>query len=539
MNQVERKLAQLDEKIDLIIELTEKHQTYQRPKNDIESLSSDGSLDKHVSGAPLSVIKKLDAKLFQRADRYDPLNKACEEFLAFYFENETLCLQLAKSFLEIAHFWILPGGIKEIERSYVLEHPFITCVYVGLAMCFDENYTYIEEQRQLYMLTTKLLGVAMITEPLTDHDVEAILYLSMYNIARKPKQPQIDNWLLSGIGIKHVMLSFNFEAICNRIYRQNYTADDLFHLRIWNAICACHFQYAFGSGRPVMITRDYYNVHSLTLKFPKATVGDAIKVAELDLDLIVLKMFESTVEFEIEKETLVFPQVEVWRSKWSMLIPKDVSGILSLAYDFFHIMLAKNILETHSVEGVHKTINQSSFKILSRFLRLPANLIRGSSSFTLSQIVFACWSLCDNLSQMTDSERTASLGLVTKIYWHLNQIGEKLNDATDTVGKIIKAIADQAQNFIPAPVGDIVIHNSPANSETSLSVKNNLYTGDLHNLLPDFTSPLDIFTKGGLHSKQSPDSGPATGPGAVIPDVAEFDTFEDFFRGVFSEVRGA
>ncbi|ODV88088.1 hypothetical protein CANARDRAFT_26246 [[Candida] arabinofermentans NRRL YB-2248] len=542
----------------------------------------------HDSLAPLNVIKQIDSKLFKRVNKKAPFTKICDEFLKFYFENERLCLELSRSFLEISHFWIIPGGVTQIDRKYVVEHPFITCVFVILAMCFDENYKYVKEQNQLYLLTAKLLGVALVTEPLTDHDIEAILYISMYNIARKPKQSEFDCWLLSSMGLKHSIISIDYKNIMDRVSKNIFNADDMFHLRIFNSMCSVHFQNAIGYGRPIMVPANFYDLHSLTIKFPKATVGDAIKVAELDLYMILSNDLSNQNYFKggINEDDglLVFSDLVDWKNKWSKIIEQDVSQMLTFAFNFSQIMLSRkyiylykerNELNHERLLVAYNTACQFSFDMLDKLLSLSNNLVKGSPSFQLNQIVYACVTLCDFLDVMKPYERKMTLNLISKIYWHLNKIGEKMNDATDTIAKIIKQLVElanenhklvdqkqlnkrgtsvrsgdglkrdgsltqQQQKLSPEDLQQVSEgQESTSGSQASTPQerrKSSLYA--IHHS-PNVPYKYATMSNSSIRTTQSmsPLSNVGDDPNEFkLPDVSNFENFEDFFNDVFNDL---
>ncbi|OWB71611.1 hypothetical protein B5S31_g1301 [[Candida] boidinii] len=452
--------------------------------------------------APLSIIKDIDSKLFQRVNKYDPFKQACDEFLDFYFQHEELCLNLAKSFLDISHFWIIPGGITEIDRNYVNSHPFITCVFVVLAMCFDENFNYVEEQKILFSLTTKLMGIALITEPLTDHDIEAILYISLYNIARKPKQQEFDNWLLSGHAIKHSMLSFDIKNIKHRVQNLKiYNDEDFYHLRIINALCSSHFQNAIGTGKPIMINQSYFDVHNLTILFPNTTVGDAIKVAELDLYYLLSKKlnsysyFQSSNNIQFGDDILIFRDIDEWKNKWEKVIDADASGMLTFAYNFSITLLSrtyiklvqqspKSVLTNKNLAKAANTCCQFSFETLEKFAGLEVKLIRGCPKFQLAQIIFSCINLLDFLEVMKPNEKQMSLSKISKVYWHLNSIGEKKNDATDTVGRIIRSLTEKFDHLNNMNYSSSSSSGAHDNQIASLTPSDNLYSRPLDSIIP-------------------------------------------------------
>lgn len=452
--------------------------------------------------APLSIIKDIDSRLFQRVNKYDPFKQACDEFLDFYFHHEELCLSLAKSFLDISHFWIIPGGITEIDRYYVNSHPFITCVFVVLAMCFDENFNYIEEQKTLFSLTTKLMGIALITEPLTDHDIEAILYISIYNIARKPKQQEFDNWLLSGHAIKHSMLSFDIKNIKHRVQNLKiYNDDDFYHLRIINALCSSHFQNAIGTGKPIMINQSYFDVHNLTILFPNTTVGDAIKVAELDLYYLLSKKlnnysyFQSSNNIQFGDDILIFRDIDEWKNKWEKVSDADASGMLTFAYNFSITLLSrtyiklvqqspKNVITNKNLAKAANTCCQFSFETLEKFAGLEVKLIRGCPKFQLAQIIFSCINLLDFLEVMKPNEKQMSLSKISKVYWHLNAIGEKKNDATDTVGRIIRSLTEKFDHLNNENYSSSSSSSAAPDGQTSVNSTDNLYSRPLDSIIP-------------------------------------------------------
>lgn len=557
-------------------------------------------LDNSTYNAPLNLISRIDSRLFKRSDRYSPLKDSCQEFLKFYEENKELCLVLSKSFLQTAHFWIMPGGLREISNEYVLRHPFITAVFVLLAMCFDENYQYVEEQKQLYWIVRRLLGTALLTTPLTDHDIEAVVYVSLYNIARKPHQPPLDGWIMSGMGVQHIMIAINFTGIKDRCKKQEYLPTDLFHLRILNSLCACHLQYSIGTGRPFMVPEDYFDLCELAVEYPRSNIEDNIKFAEINVAILVHKLFYQKDLFVkiikrndikiLENGSKIFRFVELsdWLQQWEELIHNDTSGVLMFSFEFYHVILSRRFISSFSkyfgkdsridkyLEVAHQTACHYSFAVLNRFLELPTSLVRGSPTFQLNQIVYACFTLYDFLSKMKEQMRNKTLNLISKIYWHLNHIGEKKNDATDTVGKIIKSLVDSSEKglfekpmsytpsnsmFRSMSLG----HNSNGNTPRSEFFNGTLqdfgdfaplhdeisndFSSDYFKMRSSFSKPSTSSIREGVSSNNnmagshnnhasptltnSTQGSERVGNGGV-PDVGKFDTFEEFFKDMFN-----
>ncbi|ONH68937.1 Uracil catabolism protein 2 [Cyberlindnera fabianii] len=502
------------------------------------SFSSGGKcnyLDNSVVNAPLNVISRLDGKLFRRINNYTCFMDLCRtEFLTnFYYPRKEFCLKLGTNFLNIAHFWIVPGGIKSISNDYVEQHPLISAVFVLLAMGFDENYSYVEEQHQLYWIVRKMLSMALSTTPLTDHDCEAILYCSLYNIARKPAQPLLDNWITSGSGVKHMMLSSNFYKIRTNVKEKRYEPDDLFHVRIFTLLAISHLQNSIGSGRPHTIPNDYFDVCDLLIKFPQSNLEDTVNHAAVQLartahklfyvkDLIMNLMRDEEFSTYEDLQCFKFEDLHKWKVQWSELIHQDVSGVLMFNYDFYHVTLSRRFLSSYKssvdsettkyIEIAYNTAMAYCMSILTRFLKLPKSIVKGSPSFLLTQIVYSCVTLYDFQSRFDAKFSTQYLSLVSKVYWHLNHVGETRNDATDTVGQIIKTLVDVRS-----------VNGVSADGASS---------GAVNGLEPPLDGGFEFDYKP-LHDEISYEY--SSDMRSALLDVERFETFEEFFKGIVSQ----
>lgn len=147
--------------------------------------------------SPLKLLHDIDERLFpskatskaaKLAGQQRPYAVARVNFLHFYENNQELCHKLAKEFLVRSHFWIIPGGRKEIDVEYAHSHLFITSVFTIIAMSFADNDKYAAEQEILYPLVERLLtNTLTMFEKLTAFDIEAILYCCMFHISRKAR----------------------------------------------------------------------------------------------------------------------------------------------------------------------------------------------------------------------------------------------------------------------------------------------------------------------------------------------------------------
>lgn len=411
--------------------------------------------------APLSLIDKIQSTLIKETgnDREkSDFDQSIDGFIQFYLSNETLCLKLAKEFLQVSHYYIIPGGISVIDRDYVLQHPFIACVFISVATMLSKELGNSTIGASISQLLKNIISSMNSKEPLTDHDIESILYICMYDIGN------FDKWILSTSGLMNYFTSIDIRGIIKRVMHENiHLDDDLFHLRIFNSLCACHLQTAVGFGRTIMIKEDWWKIHQLTIMFPNATIGDAIQVAQLDLFKVLIHLLEdsgSYIEPEVlwrkarldtGDEVLHCDDLKKWSNKWSRIISKDNSNISLYSYYFSYVLIARKYAESEEqgsvdegqLELLLKTASHYSFELLRLFLG-SKELVKGMPSFQLTEVVYACVTLFEYLVHMDGAERAKTLNIISKTYWHLNKMGQSTNDATGTIARLVKRLVEMA-----------------------------------------------------------------------------------------------
>lgn len=529
----------------------------------------------NLKESPLKLINDIDERLFPTkalsekdkiAQQQRPFIVARVNFLQFYEKNKQLCHKLVREFLVRSHFWIIPGGIKEIDESYAHQHLFITSVFTIIGMSFDDNEKYTEKQEVLYPLVERFLtNTLTMFEELTDFDIEAILYCCMFHISKKSRrhrQLKFNSLVLSNFAIYSMLNVIDFHKLKERVLvKEEYNSKDLYHLRILNSLTACNIEYSISYGNVSPQDKMLMEYNNLTAKFPQANFGDDIKISEINLGDTVNSIFlnfrsyyktikqtfidESSSNSEIEgqnmeTELIIFPELDYWLKNWEELLSKDGAGILLFTFDFYHIMICRSFISEflknmqtlpRFLSSTLLTMKEHSFSLLNGFLRLPPSLIRGAPIFTTHEIVYTCLTLCDFLHWFDPEERQHVLNICSRVYWHLNTIGEKMNDATDNVGKIIKSIIDTSKrraslaNF-PMPMSHLSNINRNNDQTSSKSLKNvaHEYNG--------------AASPGSTHSYTSRASTVDQAPaGSIMPDVDQFDTFEDFFQDFIGNLK--
>lgn len=524
-----------------------------------EDIPSFGEVDRctKLKETPLKLIRELDERLFPTkvtsegdkiAKKSRPFVVARVNFLAFFEMHRKLCLDLSKEFLVRSHFWIIPGGIKEINEEYAYRHVFITSVFTIIAMSFDDNEKYAEEQDTLYPLVERLLtNTLTMFDKLIPHDIEAILYCCMFNVSRKTKrhrQLQFNSLVLSNFAIDSLLSISDFDEIRRRVLeREQYRPEDFYHLRILNSLTACKLEYSICYGNFSPMDNTLKDLNNLAAKFPQAIFGDDIKISEINLGDIINILFQNFTSFfdrtkriflkdrrkdgsdDDSQGILVFQEFRVWLKNWEELLSKDEGGVLQLAFDFYHIVICRSFLSEFFDEiqdtplflkYILNTMREHSFALLKSFLKLPPFLIRGAPILTTHQLLYACLALCDYLHWFDHFDRQKVLNLCTRVYWHLNNIGEKMNEATDNVGKIIKSLIDSSKYRVN-------MQQSTSNPGVRDRQAKSILTGNSANS-PESTHSL-------INSVES------TGAGFTMPDAEQFSTFEDFFQDFFDNLK--
>ena len=521
---------------------------------------------------PLKIINDIDERLFpltatSRQEAIDrelrPSAVARVNFQQFYTNNRSTCLELCKEFLVRSHFWIIPGGIKEVDDTYVHSHLFITSVFTIIAMSSSDNAKYGELQETLYPLVERLLtNTLTMFDKLTVHDIEAILYCCMFHISRKTKrhrQLKFNSMVLANFALFSLMNNVDFHKIKERVLvREEYDATDLYCLRVLNSLTACHLQYCIAHGSLAPQDRLLTEYNHLIAKYPQANFGDDIKLSEINLSEIVTSIFADfehyftefagacrrTLARQESPQYLTFPELDYWLRDWDELLSKDGGGVLLFTYDFYHVMLCRSFLsefleriraQPRLLDSLMYTMREHTFSLLRGFLRLPPTLIRGAPILTTNQVVYACMTLSDYLHWFAPGEKQEILSICTRVYWHLNTIGEKLNEVTESVGKIIKHIITTAKSranmgpFAPSFVDISTLKQgegaepAPVVKETSVQMAKETSVP----IAPSEQSPLSV-----------PPRSQSAAPFAM-PDVDRFNSFEDFFQDFFTHLKPA
>ncbi|CCK70691.1 Urc2p KNAG_0F00190 [Huiozyma naganishii CBS 8797] len=485
-------------------------------------------------------------------------------FLRYYEKHQFLCHKLVKQFLVNSHFWIIPGGVKEIDGNFARGHLFITSVYTIIAMCSEDNDRYAAEQEELYPLVERLLtNTLTMFDKLKDFDIEAILYCCMFHISKKSKrhrQLKYNALVLSNFALFTLLHNIDFDKIKERISsEQEYNMSDLYHLRILNSLTACYLEHSISYGTITVLPDTLRDLNNLTAKFPQSNFGDDIKISEINLADVVNTLFSNfgayfrrllatSITENLNNRILILAELQEWYDNWAELLARDGASVLLFTYNFYHTMILRSFLTEFSEElighpnfldSILITMKKHCFSLLNGFLRLPASLIRGAPILTSSQLVYACLTLCDFLHWYNVTDRHQILNLCTRVYWHLNSIGEKSNEVTENVGKIIISIVTTSKtraSQIDLPLLQKGVLDIPGTESLKPPLRSvcDITSLPAHaNLMRVGETTVDLTTLNStVADSQKEDAEPS-----LLNNINRFDTFEDFFEEFLDQLK--
>ncbi|CCH45964.1 hypothetical protein BN7_5551 [Wickerhamomyces ciferrii] len=441
-------------------------------------------------------------------------SKSLEILNKIYKPNQEICLSLSNNFLTKAHYWIIPGGLTQIDHNYTQQNPFITLVFILISLSFDHKEIFIPNedyfQSLVFQSVKDLIGLSMLyNDDLTDHDLEGMVYLCSYQVVRTKsmqsgeEQKQWDYWILSGHVLKLIMKHFKFNKIKERIDIGEYLDLDLFHLRIWNALCCCHFGICLGFGMDLLINDEFLKYCELILKFPEVKLEDEIKFIELGFLQKCFGLINDE-EYLIQlgqdiKDDLEIIEFKSWKLSNQKIIDEDFSQILKFCYDYFHICFLEKLQSIYPKQDYTTRIKTYLFELIDKFIKLDHILIKGSPNYLMNQLIYTCFKMMELMNKLTPDEQKLCNNNITKIYWRLNQIGEDQNRCTMDVGKIIKEILEKTNHD-----NNEHLHN-PLHDEV-----NHEYSND----------GFRLSDERGLNNDG-------------IPNVEMYSSFEDFFKELF------
>jgi hypothetical protein len=442
--------------------------------------------------------------LFKRKDRYEEMTVALGELQDWVGQKPDYCLQMSNIFKSKCHKYLIESS-PYLKNSYNPEVNLLYGVLILQGMRCSYNDQLLEQdqiyQAQLFSIIRRILSTALMTSPLKIQDLEAMLYMSIYNAARKPKQPIFDSWLLTGYAIKLFLVSFDLEDDHDA---SGYTYE------IWNNLCACHLEYALSSGKPILIPGNCLDRCSNIRKYRQPATDDVI-LAEISL---LGRMDGQATEATLEQWKT--SNYHYFRQNHNS--NTDEISFIELVYSYCFVITTSD----------HQKAIEFSASIIRGFLMKTAEDIDSMPNFPLIVLIYACLTLCKLINYSTTmQQKSETLNLIAKIYWYLYHIaGEQPKVILHSIAHIIRDLLEKTMAS-PTPNSSSV----PLLPRQPTSVT----TATTSNVSPIDAMPVNMndisYT---LPPSDQQLKQPPMAPQQL--DMSQYSSFKEFFDGVFSYV---
>lgn len=473
--------------------------------------------------APLQIIRQIDHRLFQRGERYDQMREACDELTVWIGQRRDYCDQVLRKFeqkcedflvqgeegvrqrategLELSRQELIYGNDKRVPGS-LTDGPggpssLLYAVLVLQGMRCDEGSAHEETQPELFKMIRRALSATLITTPLRLPDIEAVLYTAVYNAARKPRQPILDSWLLTGYGITLLLSSVDVRGAIEVVTMAREEDENmgagraLYIFRLFNELALCHLQYALSLGKPIHVPADLLSQSAFITAARNHTKRDAITAAEIRLLSTLARVISSS-----SNSTAAF---QSWRADYQELFTCDKYNQLEVGFHYSHLLLCTRKLKTSpdDTEIARRAIDHANC-IVKGFLQLTSNQVEALPNYPLCVLVFGCLTLCRLVSSSVGN-RHAQISMVTQVYWYLYHIGERPRDIVYTIANIIKSLVEGTGSST-----DEMDSTTDVGTKRTFEQVDDQLSMELQNL----------------------------------PDISQYSTYDEFFEGIFSYMNG-
>lgn len=463
--------------------------------------------------APLRVIRAIDYKLFDRVDFYNVLknDETCRQVEMLLDEiGVEECDRLAAEFLSQCRPFVngtMLGGTTLLRAALVLQ-----------GMRTDDVSTHDETQPILFGKVKLLIGTALLTSPLRVQDIEALLYMAQFNAARKPKQPILDSWLLSSYAINQFIQSFDVADILGSLG----SAETKHLVKMFASLCLTNLQYAVSTFRPFSVPKTYMDFMFEDPVRSMMKAEDPYTLAELEL---YAAFKEGTVNSWYNNNTTLMMPADDEPKKRGRPCKKLEDGdkklraaLLYNAYLYCKIIAVRN--NTEGGEGEREGITHS-MSVLKTFLKITQPQVLAMPNYPLCILLYAVMTLCDFAGEVKVESKPKSKSkkkkeepfpLIVEVYWHLYHLGLKQRDIINSIARIIKSLVQNATNRSIEGFG-IPNPPNPANVQGEAEAEG--------------TAPSSVNgTDTELFPLETLD----------FPDISQYESFDDFFEGMFSYV---
>ncbi|CAI7610413.1 unnamed protein product [Penicillium crustosum] len=254
--------------------------------------------------------------------------------------SEELAIMLLKGFSKLSNRWLFMSTdpVQLRTKSPLL---FGTCILAGLHITPSLHGS--STHQALYRHVHGLLGQAHLSSTASLDTIQSMLIFSMWDLRPTLGPDHGTSWLLSGTAAMRVIMTTPFGQLPNTTDAgENERAQAQEIMRTWNLICLCQLQFSVGSGRPPIISSQYFDQCIKVLDFPSYNARDELVLAGVRLYRLLWEIISSNV---IERGSAVWPEIDNLRKSQENIYKLDSSEPLRFAYSCTYLILARRALQ--------------------------------------------------------------------------------------------------------------------------------------------------------------------------------------------------
>ncbi|OQD87687.1 hypothetical protein PENANT_c005G07897 [Penicillium antarcticum] len=284
------------------------------------------SVERTARDAPMSLIQEIrDNITYENQSNTED----CTEDMRFQgIVSEDRTQALLEEFFKLSSRWLFMSTdpVQLRTKSPLL---YGTCLLGGLRAIPALHGSEIHQA--LYRHVHGLLGQTHLSSASSLDTIQSMFILSMWDLRPTLGHEHGNSWLLSGTAGMRVMMTTSFEQLLKpNSSEQEARAQEL--MRTWNLICLCQLQFSVGSGRPPVISGQYFDECVKVLGFSSYSARDELVLAGVRLYQVLWGLMSSD---GIQKTSPIWPEIDSLQKSQENIYSACV--ILNFNLTFAHI----------------------------------------------------------------------------------------------------------------------------------------------------------------------------------------------------------
>ncbi|KAJ5779283.1 hypothetical protein N7457_007003 [Penicillium paradoxum] len=289
--------------------------------------------------APMNLVQEIRQNI---TPNEQPLanEDSTEDMIINGIISEDLSLILLQGFSKLSSRWLFmstdPAHLR--TKSPLL---FGTCILAGLHITPSLHGS--STHQALYRHVRRLLGQAHLSSIASLDTIQSMLIFSMWDLRPTLGPDHGNSWLLSGTAAMRTIMTTSFGQLpktSDTDGREHTQAQEI--MRTWNLICLCQLQFSVGSGRPPIISSQYFDECDKVLGFTSYNARDELVLAGIRLYRVLWKIINSNV---VQRQSTAWPEIDDLRKSQDNVYKLDSSEPLRFAYSCAYLILARRTLQ--------------------------------------------------------------------------------------------------------------------------------------------------------------------------------------------------